>query len=341
MRFDELPAAYLLLLPELEGVQFPAEVVSTCASCAMAPKPTSDPALGEVFTAEARCCTYMPTLANFLVGRVLRAGDLGSRRMLDRLAGDRSGLSAWSVSPPEELSKRYAERAPSEFGRMEDFVCPYWAPGELSCTIHANRNAICRTWHCKYVDGARGQNVWMTTKALMIWMEQRLAKLCIDDGDPPGDDASRDELIVWYLWCANRVDRVTADEVEALKTNDFRSDVIQLRAHAVERDAAMPDVLQPTLRDWRIQETGVAMTAYSRYDMREMPKWAFVLISKFDGKIPWREALAAAEAELGEPIGESLVREMYKLGLLSVAEPWNYGPGRHVVMRRMPFPDAG
>ena len=42
----------------------------------------------------------------------------------------------------------------------------------------------------------------------------------------------------------------------------------------------------------------------------------FVLLSKLDGLRPWREALQQAEAEHGAPIGEAVVQNLWRMGML-------------------------
>ena len=76
-----------------------------------------------VFSAPARCCTYHPSLTNFAVGRVLRAGGLGAERVRTRIAsGD--GLDRRFLRPPGEWRARWSEAAARGFGRDPALTCP-------------------------------------------------------------------------------------------------------------------------------------------------------------------------------------------------------------------------
>jgi hypothetical protein len=328
---DQLPRAYHLLVPELAGMEFPVEVIADCANCPMAPVEGQDPDKPFKFTNPLRCCTYNPLLANFLVGRILRRGDLGTRQMLKRME-NLDGVAPNGVGPDKAAARFYAKRSAREFGRF-DHKCPYWVEGEYHCSIWADRNAICRTWHCKHVDGVRGHRVWMSFKELLELIEKGLGQLCIDRGQPPAKDAPRDEFIAWYLWCASFVDSLGPADVERLMTGELNTRVIQVRAHFAERDNPMPDILVPTISQWDREDAFVRMTAYSAFDTHDVPRWTFVLFSKMVDGRHWREALALAEVDVGQPIGEDFVRFLWNHGLVSIRPDHEFKPGMWVKTR--------
>src|SRR4051795_2370550 len=64
-----LPPLFARWLDELGAGPLPDEREATCSDCAMC---SDDPqADGEFFDRATKCCTYIPELFNFLVGRVL------------------------------------------------------------------------------------------------------------------------------------------------------------------------------------------------------------------------------------------------------------------------------
>jgi hypothetical protein len=66
-----LPPLYAEWAESFLGGPIPAETDATCQDCAMCPPPGKRPATGVFFSPDVKCCSYMPTLPNFLVGRML------------------------------------------------------------------------------------------------------------------------------------------------------------------------------------------------------------------------------------------------------------------------------
>jgi hypothetical protein len=310
----ELPAPYLRLVPELAGISFPAEPLATCASCAMATRDDPDEL---VFDAPARCCTYHPSLPNFAVGRVLRAGGLGAERVRARIAsGD--GLDRRFLGPPASWKQAWSERAADGFGRDRALTCPYWVDGvELACSVHAEREAVCRTWHCKVQGGERAQHAWIEVRGLLARIERTLAEACARAvaTEEIGVDPAKWEA--FYRACADHLDALPDDRLVDLRTAGIAALLDRVRARIADRDAPMPDVLQPRLVGWWPRADGrLAVSSTSSIDREAVPRWIFVLLSRLDGVRTWRDALAEASAELGEPIPEALVHRLWDRGLL-------------------------
>src|SRR4051812_28924758 len=59
----------------------PEEPHATCGSCAMLKKEGTPTERGDVFySTQTKCCTYLPELKNFLVGRILGDADPAAAR---------------------------------------------------------------------------------------------------------------------------------------------------------------------------------------------------------------------------------------------------------------------
>src|SRR5690606_9126442 len=149
-----------------------------------------------------RCCTYHPALANFLVGRALSRGDAGSALVRARIAR-LDGVGPLGVGPPGDWAERYARARDGGFGREASWRCPYWVAGPLSCGIWQDRNMVCRSWHCKHVDGVRGHRLWASVRALGTHVETQLAAWCATDRPIPTDAPGWE---AYYLACAAQVD---------------------------------------------------------------------------------------------------------------------------------------
>ena len=306
------------VLPELATATFSEEILATCGNCPMLAKHGDDASHPRWFNPAVRCCTYHPKLPCFLVGRVLSRGDAGTERMRLRMQ-DPDGVTAHGVRPNAATAHAYRTRGPAEFGRAEALKCPYWVGGEKSCGIWQDRGAVCRTWYCKHVEGDKGQQAWLALRDAQLWAEVAIARWLVSIGPAPADGASQAAYEAWFLWCAWRLDRATPAELSALRDADADRLVGILAQISAQRDAPMPDILAPTVMWIESTDTGVRLSAASGIDLRDYPNTVFALLAQMDGKRPWREALAGAEADVG-PLGEDMVRELYRLGLLEARE---------------------
>src|SRR5262245_42546607 len=63
-----LPSLYARWIADLLAAPIPEETIATCDNCVMC-KPDAVTPL--VFRPEVKCCTYLPQLPNFIVGRIL------------------------------------------------------------------------------------------------------------------------------------------------------------------------------------------------------------------------------------------------------------------------------
>ncbi|HVQ37685.1 MAG TPA: hypothetical protein VMS31_09130, partial [Pyrinomonadaceae bacterium] len=77
---NPLPPLYGAWMNQLLAGPIPSETKATCDDCAMAAAPGTQPSpTARFFDPVLKCCTYMPTLPNFLVGRILSDFDLPAK----------------------------------------------------------------------------------------------------------------------------------------------------------------------------------------------------------------------------------------------------------------------
>lgn len=272
-----------------------------------------------VFKAEARCCTYHPDLPNFLAGRALRRGGIGADKIRARLEHLDTRYATGIVRPPE-LELEYQNLGKSSFGNAEELTCPYWISGTHNCTIYADRNAVCRTWHCKSVDGARGHSAWTALRWLLLELESELAKT-VTTTDAPARDASVENWVEWYIACAERVDHLDIETLKSLRTPKLEFLIAEVAQAITLRNESLPEVVAPSVADWFVEPDGVALTAWSGYDLVDAPTWIFELLSRLDGTKTWRAAKFETEAEIGKTISDDLIHTLHRRGLLSAPEP--------------------
>ena len=173
----------------------PDEARATCSNCAMVATNETERESGRFFGASAKCCTHIPTLANYQVGGALidesdeaRPGRDG---MLQRLrAGD--GVTPLGIAPPRRLAILYDLATPA-FGNKTRPSCVRISGMSIGglCGIWRYRNSTCTTWFCKFNRGAVGLAFWTSLQQLLLAaIEQELSWWAALEFNP-GDDAVR------------------------------------------------------------------------------------------------------------------------------------------------------
>jgi len=178
-----LPPLYAGWLDELLAAPIPAEIEATCGDCAMRPgagdRQTDD---GYFFHPEIKCCTYVPELPNFLVGRILGDEDAA---LADGRATVAERLRAGVAVTPRGLDRHPThtllyKNSIMAFGRSRTLRCPHYHAGEGGrCAIWRHRGATCATWFCKHVRGAVGRSFWQSLHQLLRAIDGGLARWCL------------------------------------------------------------------------------------------------------------------------------------------------------------------
>ncbi|WP_428264165.1 hypothetical protein [Haliangium sp.] len=299
---------------------------AACDRCVMVPvHPDRDPGAPWAFDDGLRCCTHHPAVPNFLVGRTLMRGGPGVERVRARLATPAS-VSAWGIrAPPDRPADTHTLEL--RFGRDPDLLCPFWTGGALACGIWPERTASCRTWFCKHERGFDGAQRWWRLGDLLSALERALGRFCVDVGAAPESDATTDQWLDWYRWCAARVDEFDHADAERLDLSSCEAPRQRLVALRV-RPRSMPAVLVPAISALHEHAGGVLIAGYSSYDAVLAPRAIFAFLALLDGTCPWREALARTTRERPDPraaapglahLDEALIRELYRIGALEPA----------------------
>lgn len=186
-----LPPLYAAWMDDLLAGPIPHETDATCDDCAMCGGEGREARSGETFfNPETKCCSYVPELPNYLVGRVLADSDpafaTGRATVLVRLQAG-VGVTPLGLGQPPIFAVLYGRSSNTLFGQSRTMLCPhYLAEGGGRCGIWKHRNSVCATWYCKFVRGATGQNFWKTLNQLLSAVEQNLARWCVHELDPGG-----------------------------------------------------------------------------------------------------------------------------------------------------------
>ncbi len=356
--FATLPPLYTGWLRDLLGAggEIPDETEATCSACAMLPPPDA-PATGSqrdgdaYYSPKTKCCTYLPTLANFLVGGVLEESDpaleAGRASVRQRIAA-RGAVTPRALGVTSSYSVLY--EGTDSFGRSEAMRCPHYLLEGGRCGVWRHREATCLTWFCKHVRGSVGSSFWMALKRFLTAVEHDLSIHCLVslgfEGEPlaiaveesrprsstitPAPDAPTDPAVYrrrWGTWVGREEElyRRAAGVVAGLRWDDVaRIGGVGLRASSMivrHRFAAFVSTEIPkTLRAAPVQIVPVnrlvrRVRTYLPTDPIDLPAVLVEALAHFDGR-PTAEVLQELEREDGLVLEEDLVRRLVDFEVL-------------------------
>jgi hypothetical protein len=177
-----LPPLYAGWAEKILPGTIPNESKATCDRCAMCDHTQERPGPSGFFDPLAKCCTYLPELANFLAGGILAEAPAGSegRASLEARLEAKIEITPLAVgrSPVDSL---LFEHAADAFGRNRTLRCPHFIEeeGGGSCGIWQHRNAVCVSWFCKHDRGATGMRFWRALMHLLTQVEKGLSRWCV------------------------------------------------------------------------------------------------------------------------------------------------------------------
>jgi len=347
---EQLPDLYQRWVEELLPAGIPRERSATCLDCAMCPGEGAviDGGPG-FFNPASKCCTYFPTLPNFLAGRAIANDNPGAAALRAIIEEDRPGGAVASatlrgVQPGAYTATLYAHHHDAIFGRDAAMICPYAIEADTPegplCGIWKQRNAVCSTWFCKHTKGATGVTFWRALQGLLSQLELSLSWWAIAQVLPeptralsltpyavnrPIEVALRGDA--WSLWggsraafyeaCADAVDGLSA--AEAIEVAGLESRLLQWELgtrYGELRSTAPPERLRAapfTL----IGQDGARATLVTEAckEAFEAPAVLLGLLHHFDGR-PTEEVIASIRVSSKIRLEPGLVRRLYDFGVL-------------------------
>lgn len=179
-----LPPLYAAWIDQLLAGPIPPETDATCDDCAMLPEEGGEAANSSVFfNPQTKCCSYIPAIPNFLIGRILEDQDhhqaLGRATVENRIDAG-VGVTPLGLEQPQNFQVLYRLSGDTLFGQSRNLRCPHYleeAGGR--CGVWKHRASICATWHCKYVRGLVGNQFWTTLHQLLSRVERSLSHWCV------------------------------------------------------------------------------------------------------------------------------------------------------------------
>src|SRR5947208_9693702 len=120
---DALPPLYARWASQFLSGAIPAETEATCSDCAMlcgTPVKAQPAAAAPFFDPSTKCCTYLPVLPNFLVGRMLTDDSpefTRGRVTLEARLAEGIAVTPLGIGRGAEYELLYATSGKSFFGR--------------------------------------------------------------------------------------------------------------------------------------------------------------------------------------------------------------------------------
>jgi hypothetical protein len=162
-----------------------------------------------------KCCTYIPELPNFLVGRILSDDDPAAqfgRATVEKRIKDGFAVTPLGLAQPPVFSLLYRSSEQS-FGRSSTLRCPHYIEDGGRCGVWRNRDSTCATWFCKHVRGNVGYTFWRESlHRLLLVVERDLARWCVLEMHPSND--LLEQLVASASW-TSAAERVTGESLDS------------------------------------------------------------------------------------------------------------------------------
>jgi hypothetical protein len=353
---EPLPPLFAAWVAELLKGPIPRESRATCDDCAMCAHgeeqrgPQTD-----YFDPVIKCCSYVPVLHNFLVGRILSDDDPAveaGRSTVEKRIKEGVAVTPLGLGHPPVFSLLY-ENSKTAFGRSRNLRCPHYIEDGGRCGVWRHRESTCATWFCKHVRGSVGYAFWhQSLHQLLMAVESDLARWSVlelglgDDalrhllaaesksqsdsipGEAIDNRVDRDSYArLWGNWlgredeffieCARLVNPLSWNEVLAITGPEVRA-WARLTEDAYRRLTS--DEIPPALKAGPMQLVQITrdmtrVSTYSVFDPIDIPSVVMESLHYFDGR-PTDEALTAIAGEKGIRLDPSLVRKMVDFAML-------------------------
>lgn len=340
-----LPALYAPWIEEVLGGAVPEERHATCSACAMCQPGAAKAATASItaFDPTTKCCTYVPTLPNFLVGMALNDDDpttAAGRASVERRIAAGIGVTPLGLQPDPHYTLIYKHVGSDLFGRTLGLRCPHYLPVEGGeCGIWKHRNAVCATWFCKFERGRVSKRFWdallylltAVERQLSIWAAAKLGEP-IDELGPallPYYATMLNATPCWSQHWAGRAGEFYRESARLvcplpwIQVREIGGPELVLLAGRLRGafDPTRLDELPKYLRLGAVarvprSDDTCAVTGYSSSDMLILPNGIAGALSRFNGDCPTERVCTEIAEDLGLFLDQDTVRKLVDFGVL-------------------------
>ena len=164
-----LPPFYQQILPD-EILSFGIkETKATCDACIKVPQ----------YKEDLKCCTFHPFLPNYLIGQILldqKKSPSFITETLQHKISSRQYVLPLGIVAPVRYQVEFNELKSKQFGKREDWLCPYYDRTQNRCGIWRNRGSVCTTFYCHSSEGSKGKNFWKVVLNYLSYVEMVLCE---------------------------------------------------------------------------------------------------------------------------------------------------------------------
>lgn len=348
-----MPSLYESWIREVFARGIPRESRADCSNCPQVrANHTCNSPTQNGFSAETKCCTYLPELSNFAVGGILNEGGHGAVSVMQRME-----LSPGSVTPlgllrTELYQTIYSLAGERAFGRAPLLRCPHYLDeGSGSCGIWRHRNHVCFTWFCLHERSLLGRAFWFALKELFREVERQLSAWCAQQllgvawfqsdiirqsrgasvglaDELSGHNPWPEESRTWKEWnnkkadyfidCARLVSTLRWEAIIDLigMVGRSRLEVVKIEYDRMLSGTVPANLVQGTLGRAQITEAAtVCIGSMGTYEVVELSVAAIESLARFDGR-PTEDVLAELPRPVRDELTPSILLRLLEVGAL-------------------------
>jgi hypothetical protein len=327
-----LPSLYRSWMDEALGEPILSEPRADCANCVMCVDSKKPAANDYSFNPNTKCCSYHPTLPNYLIGAAIADNDPNfSEAKAQFIRGVLvAKISPMGISPPDVTQLLFKWKP---FGKLERLLCPFYMPQDGGlCAIWKYRNARCSTWFCKHSRGRVGFAFWNALDEMLTFVEQNLAARFIDDlqmniSEKPADWREA----IWGSWtyrehefflaCWDKVQSLSWEQVLEIGGSELRLFAEKTKV-ALNQLHKAKELVPLRISNFKSEEVGdelVRIWSYSPFNPIDLPRKIVDVLASFDGR-PLEIVLAELENEKGVRIDQKLLEQLTDYEILIPVE---------------------
>ncbi|MCB0357276.1 MAG: hypothetical protein KDD40_09730 [Bdellovibrionales bacterium] len=138
-----------------------------CNNCLMAQK--------GIYLPHLKCCTFHPYIPNYAVGAILKEKGEGANLIIEKLC-KREFVLPLGVIPSWNYRIEHEFTSTTQYGRVDQLLCPFFNINEKTCHIWKYRSSSCRSYYCESKWGKKGLEYWEKYLDAFYFMEMALAQ---------------------------------------------------------------------------------------------------------------------------------------------------------------------
>ncbi|MFH2144205.1 MAG: hypothetical protein ABIJ97_17390 [Bacteroidota bacterium] len=184
---DYLPLLYQDFLPDILNSDIEKEVLASCSKCIML-KPVKFMSSQNYFSSKSKCCTYYPSIPNYLIGSILSDNDsetaIGRSKLIAKI---KKGINTYpkGINSSKLYDFLYNKGKHNGFGKSKKLICPFYDQKLNGCSVWKGRSAVCSTYFCRYNHGKTGEKFWLSLQFYLKEVEKHLSNYAIYKLDAP------------------------------------------------------------------------------------------------------------------------------------------------------------